>query len=68
MEGILFFFNRYAANKAYMLQFDIVTTALINHQNNRNHLILCQKVSIILKYANWEASQPILGCIILFSS
>jgi len=29
--------NRYAANKAHMLQFDIVTTALINHhQNNTN--------------------------------
>jgi hypothetical protein len=52
MEGILFFFNRYAANKAHMLQFDIVITALINHQNDWNHLILCQKVSIILKYAN----------------
>jgi hypothetical protein len=48
MEGILLFFNRYAVYKAHMIQFDIVTTALINHQNNWNHLILCQKVSIIL--------------------
>jgi hypothetical protein len=52
MEGISFF-NRYAANKAYMLQFDIITTALINHhQNNLNHLILWQNVSIILKYVS----------------
>jgi len=35
-----------------MSQFDIVTTAIINHLNNMNHLILCQNIAIILKYAS----------------
>jgi len=58
MEGISFVTDMLQIK--LMLQFDIVTTALINHhQNSTNHLILCQNIANILKYASWDTSQPI---------